>query len=210
MTSQEDCAKELIKLDFPEKLISSPDNCNLLSYCKRHEMRFLRKSDAILVHKKFYNHFKISECIKMRNKLSLKGHLYEKENIKLPLENINLLKSKTDEKVFILLSSPSRDLNIHIINELKNYTYDIYFIHPYYLDKSTFIEDRINNPKEGLDHIFQEERKNPDHIIAEDLRLPLRNINYAFTNASESQIQNMNEKIYQDTGLAYVFKKCVF
>ena len=38
----------------------------------------------------------------------------------------------------------------------------------------------------------------------------LRNINYAFTNASESQIQNMNEKIYQDTGLAYVFKKCVF
>ena len=114
------------------------------------------------------------------------------------------------KKFSFYYQAPPWILNIHIINELKNYTYDIYFIHPYYLDKSTFIEDRINNPKEGLDHIFQEERKNPDHIIAEDLRLPLRNINYAFTNASESQIQNINEKIYQDTGLAYVFKKCVF
>ena len=113
--SQDKYSKELIKLDFPEKLIGSPETCrNLLEYCKKHDMKYLKKSDGLLVNTKFDKHFKVSECIKMRNKLSRKGHLYDKEDIKLPLENINLLRSKTEEKVFILISSPLEDMFVLI------------------------------------------------------------------------------------------------
>ena len=154
--SQDKYSKELIKLDFPEKLLASPESGNLLEYCKKHDMKYLKKSDGLLVNVKFDKHFKVSECIKMRNKLSRKGHLYEKEDIKLPLENINLLRSKI---------------------------YDIYVIDPGFLDYYAFIED-------GLRH---EEK-----------------INYAFTNAAESEMQNINDMIYKDTGLVEVFKKLLY
>ena len=117
----------------------------------------------------------------MRNKLSRKGHLYEKEDIKLPLENINLLRSKIEEKAFILISSPLEDLNRS--NGFENYPYDIYVIDPGFLDYYAFIED-------GLRH---EEK-----------------INYAFTNAAESEMQNINDMIYKDTGLVEVFKKLLY
>ena len=180
--SQDKYSKELIKLDFPEKLIGSPETCrNLLEYCKKHDMKYLKKSDGLLVNVKFDKHFKVSECIKMRNKLSRKGHLYEKEDIKLPLENINLLRSKIEEKAFILISSPLEDLNRS--NGFENYPYDIYVIDPGFLDYYAFIED-------GLRH---EEK-----------------INYAFTNAAESEMQNINDMIYKDTGLVEVFKKLLY
>ena len=173
--SQDKYSKELIKLDFPEKLIGSPETCrNLLEYCKKHDMKYLKKSDGLLVNTKFDKHFKVSECIKMRN----------------PLENINLLRSKIEEKAFILISSPLEDLNRS--NGFENYPYDIYVIDPGFLDYYAFIED-------GLRH---EEK-----------------INYAFTNAAESEMQNINdmiyiqhvnEMIYQDTGLSDVFKKYIF
>ena len=69
---------KLIELDFPEKLLSSPKTCkNLLEYCINHDMKYLKKSDGLLVNVKFDKHFKVSECIKMRNKLSRKGHGYD-------------------------------------------------------------------------------------------------------------------------------------
>ena len=180
--SQDKYSKELIELDFPEKLIGSPETCrNLLEYCKKHDMKYLKKSDGLLVNVKFDKHFKVSECIKMRNKLSRKGHLYDKEDIKLPLENINLLRSKTEEKVFILISSPLEDMDM--IDAFKKYPYDIYVIRPDFLDYYAFIEESSR----------QEEK-----------------VNYAFTNAEQSQIQHVNEMIYQDTGLSDVFKKYIF
>ena len=180
--SQDKYSKELIKLDFPEKLIGSPETCrNLLEYCKKHDMKYLKKSDGLLVNTKFDKHFKVSECIKMRNKLSRKGHLYDKEDIKLPLENINLLRSKTEEKVFILISIPLEDMDM--IDAFKKYPYDIYVIRPDFLDYYAFIEESSR----------QEEK-----------------VNYAFTNAEQSQIQHVNEMIYQDTGLSDVFKKYIF
>ena len=179
--SQDKYSKELIELDFPEKLLASPESGNLLEYCKKHDMKYLKKSDGLLVNVKFDKHFKVSECIKMRNKLSRKGHLYDKEDIKLPLENINLLRSKIEEKAFILISSPLEDLNRS--NGFENYPYDIYVIDPGFLDYYAFIED-------GLRH---EEK-----------------INYAFTNAAESEMQNITDMIYQDTGLAEVFKKLLY
>ena len=179
--SQDKYSKELIELDFPEKLLASPESGNLLEYCKKHDMKYLKKSDGLLVNVKFDKHFKVSECIKMRNKLSRKGHLYEKEDIKLPLENINLLRSKTEEKVFILISSPLEDMDM--IDAFKKYPYDIYVIRPDFLDYYAFIEEGSR----------QEEK-----------------VNYAFTNAKQSQIQHVNEMIYQDTGLSDVFKKYIF
>ena len=144
--SQDKYSKELIKLDFPEKLIGSPETCrNLLEYCKKHDMKYL------------------------------------KEDIKLPLENINLLRSKTEEKVFILISSPLEDMDM--IDAFKKYPYDIYVIRPDFLDYYAFIEESSR----------QEEK-----------------VNYAFTNAEQSQIQHVNEMIYQDTGLSDVFKKYIF
>ena len=179
--SQDKYSKELIELDFPEKLLASPESGNLLEYCKKHDMKYLKKSDGLLVNVKFDKHFKVSECIKMRNKLSRKGHLYDKEDIKLPLENINLLRSKTEEKVFILISSPLEDMDM--IDAFKKYPYDIYVIRPDFLDYYAFIEESSR----------QEEK-----------------VNYAFTNAEQSQIQHVNEMIYQDTGLSDVFKKYIF
>ena len=121
----------------------------------------------------------------MRNKLSRKGHLYDNEDIKLPLDNINLVRSNMDEKVFILISSPLEDLNINMINEFKNYPYDIYVIHPNFLDYYAFI---------GKDSRLLENFNNES--IEEALKHPLEKINYAFTNAKPSQIQDINEKIY--------------
>ena len=141
-------------------------------------MKYLKKSDGLLVNVKFDKHFKVSECIKMRNKLSRKGHLYDKEGIKLPLENINLLRSKIEEKAFILISSPLEDLNRS--NGFENYPYDIYVVDPGFLDYYAFIEDGSR----------QEEK-----------------INYAFTNATQPEMQNINDMIYQDIGLADVFRK---
>ena len=56
-------------------------------------------------------------------------------------------------------------------------------IDPGFLDYYAFIED-------GLRH---EEK-----------------INYAFTNAAESEMQNINDMIYKDTGLVEVFKKLLY
>ena len=97
------------------------------------------------------------------------------------INHINLLRSKTEEKVFILISSPLEDMDM--IDAFKKYPYDIYVIRPDFLDYYAFIEESSR----------QEEK-----------------VNYAFTNAEQSQIQHVNEMIYQDTGLSDVFKKYIF
>ena len=178
-------AKELIKLDFPENLCATPESCeNWLNHCQRYDMKFLKNSYGTLVHKDFNRYFKNSNSLKTRNKLTCKNELINGEKISLPLDHTNLLKSKIDNDVYILTSSPYHDLNAYIINCIKNYPYDTYVIHPNFLDYYSFVDE----PSEKLRH-------------------PLNNINYAFTNATEAQIQIINDAIYKDTGLFNVLRK---
>lgn len=178
-------AKDLIKLDFPDRLCASPESCeNWLAHCKKYNMKFLKGSYGTVVHKDFNEYFKNSKSDKIRKELSCEDILIDGEKISLPLDHTNLLKSKIDNNVYILTSSPYYELNLDLIESIKNYPHDVYVINPNFLDYYSFIDE----PSEKLRH-------------------PLDGINYAFTNASETQIKSINDAIYNGTGLFGVFRK---
>lgn len=168
-------SKDLVKLGFPKDLCTSSESCEiLLEHCKKYDMKFLKGSYYTLVHKDFDKYFKVSKSNKIRELLTCKDL---NENINLPLDHVNLFKSKIEDDVYILTSSPyDPSLNINLFNQIKSYPYSIYVIHPNFLDYAAFV-DR-------------------DPVGA--LRNPLSNMNYAFTNASADQILNINQVIYGD------------
>lgn len=175
-------SKELVKLGFPKNLYTSPESCGiLLNHCKKYDMKFLKGSYGTLVHKDFDKYFKVSKSNKIRDLLKCK----ENDEINLPLDHVNLFKSKIEEDVYILTSSPYASLNMNMFNRIKNYPYSIYTIHPNFLDYIAFVD------------------KGPVGV----LRHPLEDINYAFTNASLEQILNINKVIYDGLDLDnFVFK----
>lgn len=177
-------SKELIKLGFPKTLYTSPESCEiLLEYCKQYDMKFLKGSYGTLVHKNFDNYFKVSQSNKIKKLLKCEDELIDGKSINLPLDHINLFKSKIDDEIYILTSSPYDSLNMNMFHRINNYPYSIYMIHPNFLDYIAFVDD--------------------DPVGT--LRNPLSNLNYAFTNASAEQILNINKVIYDDLDM-FVFQ----
>lgn len=180
--SDNENSKELIRLGFPKNLCTSPKSCELLlKHCKKYNMKFLKGSYSTLVHKNFNKYFKISKNHKIE-KLLKKGDDLNNEEFTLPLDHLNLFKSKIDDDVYILTSSPYDSLNMRMFDEIRNYPYSIYVIHPNFLDYTAFVDEKSVG----------------------SLRDPLTNLNYAFTNASYEQILNINKVIYEDLN-TYVF-----
>jgi len=176
--------KELVKLGFSERLLCSPENCKIwVEHCEKYNMKFLKGSYGTIVHKNFNKYFKNSKSNKIRDQLTCKDKLVNGEKIELPLDHTNLFNSKLEENVYILTSSPYATLNANLINNLKNYPYDVYVIHPNFLDYHAFV----------------------DEGPVGKLRPPLKEVNYAFTNASPEQILNINIAIYDDLGI-FVFQ----
>lgn len=175
-------SKELVKLGFSDRLITTPEDCETyLNHCKKYDMKFLKGSYGTIVHKDFNKYFKESNSHKMRCKLACTNEVTGKSKLDLRLDHTNLFKSKIFKDVYILTSSPYSGLDMDIINTLRDYPYDSYIINPNFLDYHIFIRD-------------------PGEI-----RPPLRNVNYAFTNAAPEQIIQINKIILEDTGVFLAF-----
>ena len=181
-------ADELIKLDFPENLITSAEDCEIYyNHCNHYNMKFLKGSYGTIVNQKFDKYFKIceidDELFEIQQKLSCKEGLekdYHVDGVNLPLDHINLLQSKQYKDIYILTSSPYGNLNKHILKTLVQYPYDSYIINPYFLDYHGFISiGRLTSP--------------------------LLHVNYAFTNGNYEDIVEISHKIYDDISLLIAF-----
>ena len=169
-------AKQLVKLGFSEKLLCSPESCEIwLEHCKKYDMKFLKGSYGTLVHKNFNKYFKVSKNNKIIDQLSCKDRLGVGEKINLLFDHTNLFNS-IEKDIYILTSSPYISLNANLINNLNNYPYDVYVIHPNFLDYTAFVD---GGPVGRLRH-------------------PLNEVSYAFTNASYEQMLDINKAIYNE------------
>ena len=174
-------SKDLVKLGFPKNLCTSPESCEIfLQHCEKYDMKFLKGSYGTLVHKDFDKYFKVSKSNKIMDLLKCKD---SNEEINLPLDHVNLFKSKIEDDVYILTSSPYASLNVNMFNQIKDYPYSIYAIHPNFLDYIAFV----------------------DRDSSDALRNPLENINYAFTTASIEQMLHINKVIYDGSLDSFVF-----
>lgn len=175
-------SKELVKLGFSERLLCSPESCKIwLEHCEKYNMKFLKGSYGTMVHKNFNKYFKKSKSNRVKEQLMCKGD--DEVEIGSLLDHINLFKSQVEKDVYILTSSPYLTLNSNLINNLKNYPYDVYVIHPNFLDYYAFVDDGPIGR----------------------LRSPLSEVNYAFTNASCEQMLSINQAIYDELG-TFVFQ----
>lgn len=173
-------SKDLVKLGFPKNLCTSPESCEiLLEHCKKYDMKFLKGSYGTLVHNDFNKYFKVSQNNKIEDLLKCKDILIDGEPLNLPLDHIKLFKSKIEDDVYILTSSPYDSLNRNMFNRIKDYPYSVYIVHPNFLDYISFV----------------------DMGPVGALRQPIENINYAFTNASPEQMLNINKVIYDNLDL---------
>ena len=180
--SDSEYADELIKLDFPENLITNAEDCKMYhDHCNQYNMKFLKGSYGTLIHKQFGDYFKKSNSRKIKLELKCANELTGKSNISLPLDHSNLFKSKINKSVYILTSSPYGSLDMETINNLKEYPYDSYIINPNFLDYHGFI-GRVG-----------------------EIRPPLWDVNYAFTNANPEDILEINRVIYDDIKVFLAF-----
>lgn len=177
-------AEELIRLGFKPTLCTSPEGCeNLLNHCKQHNMKFLKNSYGTLVHKEFNKYFQKSESKKMWKQLKNVDNWYD-SSTGYVFDHTNLFRYKLDKDIFILTSSPYGSMDSKVMNELREHPCDVYVIHPNFLDYLGFVEheDTDNNH-------------------------PLYQVNYAFTNASEEQMNKINHDLKDGIGLYKVFIK---
>ena len=175
-------ADDLIKLDFPAELYTSPKDCETyLKHCNKYNMKWLTGSYGSIVHKEFgryFNHIprRNYEQYEIQQKITCKKGLdddYSIDGVNLKLDHVNLFQSKLYEEVYLVTSSPYGSLNMYVINNLKKYPYGSYVIHPNLLDYHAFI-------------------MNSD----ERLRHSLLDFNYVYTNASSQQMNEISEQTY--------------
>ena len=187
-----DCkhSKELIGLDFPENLIIGRDDCKVyLEHCNHYNMKFLKHSYGTLVHKNFDNYLEYipirnDEDYEIQQKLSCSKGLegdYNVDGVNLPLDHVNLFKSKMHENTYILTSSPYNGLSKDILKTLKQYPFDSYIINPNFLDYHGFA-DRVGK-----------------------VRPPLWDVNYAFTNAKPEVMLELNKLILNELSIFLAF-----
>lgn len=176
-------ADELIKLDFPENLITTAEDCKMyVDHCNKYNMKFLKGSYGTIVHQKFDKYFKGSNSNKMKEKLMDIENGYGQT---IDFDHSNLFKSKIDKQVYMLTASPYGYLNIRdTINALKNYPYDVYVINPNFVDYHGFL-----------------------HRLDVPMRHPLFDVNYAYTNASISQWREIEQKIFHEIEVFPIFSK---
>ncbi len=163
-------AKELIKLDFPANLYTSPTNCEkLLKHCNKYNMKFLKDSYGTIVHKQFNDYFRESTACGKYEKL--RGMVEISVKTGIHFNHTNMFESKSNPDVHMFTSSPFNSLSTDVLDMFKNYPYDIYVIHPNFLDYHGFIY-RFSS-----------------------MRHPLWDVNYMFTDASEDEIWEIDRKI---------------
>ena len=173
-------SKELVKLGFSDRLLTTPDDCETyLKHCKKYNMKFLKGSYGTIVHKDFDKYFKKSKSYKMRCKLACINEETGRSKLDLHLDHTNLFKSKIFKDVYLLTSSPYYTSVIDIINQVKDYPYDVYAMHPNFLDY---------------------------HIFATHSKMnPLFDLSYCYTNASREQMYEIDKTIFEDIGLFHAF-----
>lgn len=170
-------ADELIKLGFSDKLYCDADDCKkYLEYCKKNDMIWFNDSYGTIVHKDFNNYFTELSLDDEQNYRLFKEYQKGLSQHKT-LDHVNFIKFKDDD-IFILTSSPYRVANM---NDIINYSYHVYVIHPQLLNYYGFI------------------RKD------DDIGSPLYNVNYAFTKATDKEMLHINKVIYEDIGIFMTF-----
>lgn len=176
-------AKELVKLGFSDRLLTTPEDCETyVKHCNKYNMKFLKGSYGTIVHKDFGKYFKESNSRKIRCKLACINEETGRSKIDLSLDHTNLFKSKIEKDVYILTSSPYYTSPMDIQKETVDYPYSVYAIHPVFLDY----------------HIF---------TTHSEMMHPFYDLSYAYTNANDEQMYEIDKTIYEDLGLYHSFLK---
>lgn len=172
-------ADELMELGFSDKLYCSPEDCKqYLEHCKKYDMVWFNNSYGTIVHKDFKNYFTEPSLDNKQNYNLYKDYQKGLSQHKT-IDHINFLKFKDDD-VYILTSSPYYVANT---NDIVNYSYHVYVIHPQLLDYYAFIKKH------------------------DDIKNPLSDVSYAFTNATDEQMAYINKVIYEGSKIFMAFVK---
>lgn len=177
-------ADELIKLGFSDRLCCNEENCKqYLDYCTKYNMVWFNNSYGTIVHKDFDKYFKEAdrnsdEGFKMWQDLSLK----EKNYMFALLDHTNFI-CTVDTNEYIITSSPYQTLDDNILQNLMKYPYNVYIIHPRFLNYHVFVSRFM------------------------DIEHPLYGVNYAFTKISNEDIWELNMKISEDINIFPAFVK---
>ena len=110
------------------------------------------------------------------------GHLADKTLKGRILDHSNLMQYKGEDEIVILTSSPYMTLDEIVFKDLMEYPYSAYVINPNFLDYIEFARQSYGK-----------------------VRNPVSDINYAFTEATLSQMLKLNERIYKDIGVFPTF-----
>jgi len=173
-------AKELIKLGFDKDRLTSPEGSErLFKYCTNHNMKFLKGSNGLLIHKDFDKYFTLTTSSKKWDELS---GISNTDKCVIPLDHANLFRCKLDKSIYMLTSSPYGWLDYHIMDGLRKYEYDTWIINPSLLNYYGFVENT---------QVYH----------------PLNLVNYMFTDSPQGKINEIASSIREGTGIQSLFVK---
>ena len=177
-------ANKLVELGFSDRLCCTSEDCQkYLEYCQENNMVWFDDSYGTIVHKDFHKYFKKADRsddkgYSVWQKLSLK----EKGYMFRILDHSNFIQT-IDENEYMITSSPYMTLDVNVLKNLITYPYDIYVIHPNFLNYHRFILRESN------------------------IKHPLDEVSYAFTNISDEKMKKLNVKISKEIGIFHAFVK---
>lgn len=177
MKTLQDCKQgnELINLGFPENLLVDDEDCERL-------LEHCKKHDMEFLKGSYGTivHKSFNKHFKKTEKDY--GHLADKTLKGRILDHSNLMQYNGEDEIVILASSPYMTLDESVFKDLMEYPYSAYAINPNFLDYIEFARQSYGK-----------------------VRNPVSNINYAFTEATSSQMLKLNEEIHKDIGVFPTF-----
>ena len=161
--------EKLIELGFSPKLICSPENCQTwYNHCKEHNLKFLDGSYGSLVHEDFDEYFSLCDDDEVLD--------YYKGIVPDYLQDhLELIRSKDDESVCILTSSPYHILSGDDISALRGIGLDTYVFTPLFFDYYGF--------------------------VTFDSYHPLHCLTFGFSSGGTEQMLGIGQRIAEGTGL---------
>lgn len=178
-------AKELMNLGFSDRLNTTESDCKMyLEHCKKYNMKWLGNSYGTIVHKDFDKFFEYIDVIKKDKEYEIYQDLSqrEKEYMFYILDHKIFLKFKNSKDDYMITSSPYKMLDVNVLNALQEYPYNVYIIHPNFLNYYGFLG--------GLNNVIGH---------------PLYEVTYAFTTVDVNNMHQLNLDIQEETGIYEAF-----
>lgn len=182
-------AKELMNLGFSDRLITTESDCEMyLEHCKKYDMKWLGNSYGTIVHKDFDKFFTYIDVIEKDKEYEIYQDLLQREKGYMfrILDHKIFLKFKNSKDDYMVTSSPYKMLDVNVLNALQEYPYNVYIVHPDFLNYYGFLG--------GSNSV---------------IRHPLYEVTYAFTTVNSDNMHQLNLDIKEETGIYDAFVRLI-